>query len=499
MPTLERKPAVVTPQPRPSFDKRLISVINQINAAKNINEILMDLKVPILSLFDADRLTIYAVAQNRKEIISKTKTTDDVLEIRVPMNNKSISGYVALSGKTVSIRSVYDVVEVKSIHAELEFDQSWDKRTGYVTRQVLCVPISFQTKVLGVLQLINKTTGSRFTAEDAGWAESIAEVLGIAFNNHTKVQRRVRTRFDLLLDEHLISPEDLEAALAAPKKKGHDVESLLIEEYGVKKADIGRSLAAHYGCEFMEFHSTITIPLDLTAKVHDKYDFLKRQSWMPIKLSHRKATVIIDNPQDLTKLDSIKMILKPFLIEYVVGLREDVLKFIAHAQGAVVSKEGSIEDLMSELTPEEEETGAPEAELTDSDNAIIKVTNQIIRDAYKLGVSDIHIEPYTGKRPCVVRFRVDGACSKYQEVPASHIRALVSRLKIMSALDIAERRKPQDGKIKFKIDATRTIELRVATVPTQGGQEDVVMRILAASETTSADENGIFPTGISRH
>ena len=491
MPTLEQKPTIVAPQPRQSFDKRLISVINQINAAKNIDEIVIDLKVPILSLFDADRLTIYAVAPNRKEIVSKTKTTDQVIEIRVPMNNKSISGFVASTGKTANIRSVYDVVEIKSIHAELEFDQSWDKKTGYVTRQVLCVPIAFQQKVLGVLQLINKTTGSRFTAEDAGWAESIAEVLGIAFNNHTRVQRRVRTRFDLLLNEHLITPEDLEAALAAPRKRGHDVESLLIEEYKVKKADIGRSLAEHYRCEFVEFNATVTIPLDLTAKVEDKYDFLKRQTWVPIKLQHSKATVLIDNPQDLTKLDSIKMILKPFLIEYVVGLREDILKFIAHAQGAVVTEEGSIEELLTDLEPEEdEEGGGHDAELADSDSTIIRVTNQIIRDAYKLGVSDIHIEPYPGRRPCVVRFRVDGACYKYQEVPASHSRALVSRLKIMAALDIAERRKPQDGKIKFKIDGTRNIELRVATIPTSGAQEDVVMRILAASEPLPLEKMG---------
>ena len=491
MPTLEQKPTIVAPQTRQSFDKRLISVVNQINAAKNIDEILIDLKVPILSLFDADRLTIYAVAPNRKEIVSKTKTTDEVLEIRVPINNKSISGFVALTGKMVTIRSVYDVVEIKSIHAELEFDQSWDKKTGYVTRQVLCMPIAFQQKTHGVLQLINKTTGSRFTAEDAGWAESIAEVLGIAFNNHTKAQRRVRTRFDLLLDERLISPEDLEAALAVPRKRGHDVESLLMEEYGLTKADIGRSLAAHYRCEFMEFSPAITIPFDLTAKVQDKYDFLKRQSWMPITLQDSKATVIIDNPMDLTKLDTITMILKPFSVEYVVGLREDILKFIAHAQGAVIRDGGSIEDLLTDLEPEEEEEGGGyDGELTDSDSVIIKVANQIIRDAYRLGVSDIHIEPYPGRRPCVVRFRVDGACYKYQEVPASHSRALVSRLKIMSALDIAERRKPQDGKIKFKIDGTRAIELRVATIPTQGAQEDVVMRILSASEPLPLSQMG---------
>ena len=490
MPTLERKPTGVALQPRVSFDKGLISVINQINAAKNIDEILIDLKVPILSLFDADRLTIYVVvpsrkeivSPNRKEIVSKTKTDDDVIEIRVPINNMSISGYVALTGQTVNIRSVHDVVEIKSIHAELKFDQTWDKKTEYVTRQVLCVPIAFQQKILGVLQLINKRAGSRFTAEDAGWAESIAEVLGIAFNNHTKVPHRVRTRFDLLLDEHLIEPGDLEAALASPRNKRRDGESLLIEKYGLAKADIGRSLAQHYCCEFMEFSPTIIIPLELTAKVKDYFDFLKRHLWMPIALQDSKVTVIIDNPNDLTKFDIIKMILKPFKIKYVVGLREDILKFIAHAQGALVSHGGSIEELLTGLEEEETEGEDSDLELTESDSVIIKVTNQIIRDAFRLGVSDIHIEPYAGRRPCIVRFRVDGACFKYQEVPASHTKPLVSRLKIMAALDIAERRKPQDGKIKFKLDGTRTIELRVATVPTQSGQEDVVMRILAASE-----------------
>ncbi len=474
--------------------QRLIAVINQINVAKNIDDILINLEVPILSLFDAERLTIYAVALNRKDIVSKTKTTDTLREIRVPMNTKSIAGFVGATGKTVNISNVYDVGEIKSIHAELEFDQSWDKKTGYVTQKVLCVPIAFQQKTLGVLQLINKTTGSRFTAEDAAWAESIAEVIGIAFNNHTKAQRRVRTRFDLLLDEHLITPEDLETALAAPKNKWLDVESFLIEEYGLKKVDIGRSLAQHYRCEFMEFSPAMTVPLDLAIKVQDKYDFLKRQFWMPIKLQRSKATVIIDNPQDLTKLDLIPVILKPFLVEYVVGLREDILKFIAHVQGT----EGSIEDLITGLESEEDdENGSQEVELTDSDSAIIKVTNQIIRDAYRLGVSDIHIEPYMGKRHCVVRFRVDGVCHKYQEVPSNHARALVSRLKVMAGLDIAERRKPQDGKIMFKIAEGRTIELRVATVPTQGAQEDVVMRILAASEPLPLPQMGFSEWNLS--
>src|SRR5207244_12295342 len=89
------------------------------------------------------------------------------------------------------------------------------------------------------------------------------------------------------------------------------------------------------------------------------------------------------------------------------------------------------------------------------------------------------------------RYRIDGQCIEYQRIPGAYRRAIVARLKIMSMLDIAERRKPQDGKIKFKMPDSREIELRVATIPTQGGNEDVVMRILAASEPIPIDKLGM--------
>ena len=92
--------------------------------------------------------------------------------------------------------------------------------------------------------------------------------------------------------------------------------------------------------------------------------------------------------------------------------------------------------------------------------------------------------------PCIVRLRIDGDCQKYLEVPAPHRSALVQRLKIMAKLDIAEKRKPQDGKIRFR-GPMGTIELRVATIPTTGGNEDVVMRILAASQAAAARQDGL--------
>jgi type II secretory ATPase GspE/PulE/Tfp pilus assembly ATPase PilB-like protein len=120
--------------------------------------------------------------------------------------------------------------------------------------------------------------------------------------------------------------------------------------------------------------------------------------------------------------------------------------------------------------------------MAENDSTIVRLANQIIVDAYKRGASDIHVEPYAARADTVIRIRIDGSCLEYQRIPASYRRALVSRLKIMARLDIAERRKPQDGKIKFRLPQGREIELRVATIPTAQGDEDVVMRLLAASE-----------------
>jgi type II secretory ATPase GspE/PulE/Tfp pilus assembly ATPase PilB-like protein len=143
---------------------------------------------------------------------------------------------------------------------------------------------------------------------------------------------------------------------------------------------------------------------------------------------------------------------------------------------------GSIEEILGQLEPSEEE-GAEDAEkVSEEDSAIVQLVNKMIIDAYHRNASDIHIEPRHGKNHAHIRVRVDGACQLYQTVPFTYKRAIVSRIKIMADLDIAERRLPQDGKIKFRKYAPLDIELRVATIPTAGGNEDVVMRLLAAGE-----------------
>ena len=160
---------------------------------------------------------------------------------------------------------------------------------------------------------------------------------------------------------------------------------------------------------------------------------------------------------------------------------------------------GSVGELLSGMEDGDEDGEGGPVEVSEAvENELVKLLNKIIVDAYRQGVSDIHIEPLPGKGKTGIRFRKDGSLVPYIEIPASYRSALVARIKIMCDLDISERRKPQDGKIKFKKYGPLDIELRVATIPSTGGVEDVVMRILAAGEPIPLDKLGVLPFNLDR-
>jgi type II secretory ATPase GspE/PulE/Tfp pilus assembly ATPase PilB-like protein len=251
----------------------------------------------------------------------------------------------------------------------------------------------------------------------------------------------------------------------------------------VPKHEVGAALSQYYKLPFYEFSDKLIPPPDLMRDL--KIEFLKRNLWLPLRRDEQgNIVVLIDNPQDIQKIDSIHQVLRSRKIALAVGLRKDIQQWLGAADNAGANK-GNIGDILSDLGAEaamEKELDLGGSEVDENDSAVIRLANQIIVDAYKARASDIHIEPYGAARDTMIRLRIDGGCGEYQKVPGAFRRALVARVKIMAQLDIAERRKPQDGKIKFRLPDGRDIELRVATVPTQGGNEDVVMRILAASE-----------------
>jgi len=270
--------------------------------------------------------------------------------------------------------------------------------------------------------------------------------------------------------------------MAEARRKRCEVETVLLETYRIPPADLGQALSRFYGCPFLPFDDHLVIDRSLLKDLN--FEFLKANFWLPLRRDGVTIDVLVDNPKDLLKTEHIQMLLRGAPLRWLVGLRKDILHYLASATGRHAEL-GSIQDIVGELT--EEALGLDDEDdnvggLAENDSTIVRLANQIIVDAYKRGASDIHVEPYAARADTVIRIRIDGSCLEYQRIPASYRRALVSRLKIMARLDIAERRKPQDGKIKFRLPQGREIELRVATIPTAQGDEDVVMRLLAASE-----------------
>ena len=495
---MAQQESVLVLQERLAYEQRLVQLVDRIHSARGLDSIFIELQGEILGLLDADRMTLYAVDADRRELYSKFLAIDTVKEIRLPIAEKSIAGFVAASGRVINIADAYDLAEISKISPTLSFDSSWDKKTGFRTQQILAMPIMHDGRAIGVIQLLNKKHGGRFTKEDEASAARIAKTLGIAFYNQTQIsqsQNRPKTKFDYLLAQHRVSQDELNSAVAESRRRQVDVESILIEQYKVPKSELGISLSQFYRCPFMEYDERILPPPDLMKDL--KHEFLKRNYWLPIRREDDGILVLIDNPQDLQRVDSISQALRNRKIKLAVALRKDILLYLGAASGEYASKD-SIGNILGELKDEGgyESLDSGLGELDENDSAVIRLANQIIMDAYKSRASDIHIEPYGAQKDTVIRYRVDGGCLEYQKIPGAYRRAIVTRLKIMSQLDIAERRRPQDGKIKFRMPDGRDIELRVATVPTANQNEDVVMRILSASEPISLDRLGMTPRNL---
>ena len=461
----------------------LLDITNRIHAAQNIRQILVDLKDGILNLFNAHSITIYVVDRSRNEIYSMFLAGAQVKEIRVPINNKSIAGYVANSGKVINIADAYDIEELKKLDKELAFDLSWDKKTGFRTKQILAAPIFHDKTLMGVLQILNRKDGpGKFSEDERGFLQEISDVLGVAFFNQERYSRRRKTRFDYLISHDLLKEDDLDNALEESREAKETVEDFMIRKYKIPREEIGRSFEEFFHCKFVPFSDKLPIPGDLLINL--KRDYLRRELWVPLEKKDGVIRIIVDDPNNILKRDMIENLLRTKSVRYDVSLPDDIVKFINYFYQSP-EDESSITDILGKLDEEEQTQEEEEGDVvTESDSVIMQLVNKIILDAHAKRASDIHVEPNIAKKNVEVRYRVDGDCAIYQTLPYGYRAAVVSRIKIMSNLDITVRRLPQDGKIKFRKPGGEEIELRVATIPTQGGVEDVVMRILAKAGDT---------------
>ncbi|MDF0642909.1 MAG: GspE/PulE family protein [Nitrospira sp.] len=288
---------------------------------------------------------------------------------------------------------------------------------------------------------------------------------------------------DALVLRGCVAPIDVEAAIEEAKG-GEDLEGILLDTYQVPKEAVGTALSEFYQCPYLPYDERTIIDAELFKTLN--IDYLKRNLWLPIARHGTLIDVLTTDPNDPEKNWDVRRAFSGASIRYSVGLKRDVEQFLAAV--ARPAKNTLLGEILSELVhdiPVVQPLENPTSTVDENDSAIVRLANHMILEADRLSASDLHIEPYADRKDTAVRYRVDGSCFTHMKIPAAYRRAIVSRLKIMANLDIAERRKPQDGKIAFKLSTSRNIELRVATLPTAGGEEDVVLRLLTAKEPMS--------------
>ena len=329
-------------------------------------------------------------------------------------------------------------------------------------------------------QLRAKRIGEYLTDEQIVTPEQLVAAVGRQAGSNLRLG-------DVLLQEKLITPEDLKTALT---KQGLDrkkaLGEIVVSMGMVDENTIKRMLVKKLGIPFVNIKN---FNVDINAITVVPIGFALKHSVMPLLQQDKTLIVALENPMQWELLNELRF-LTNLRVEPVMASKDDILQAIKRLYKSAASTQ-PIDDLASDLILADEVDESPEENIAESDNTLVRLVNKVILDAYHQGVSDIHVETYSGKRCTVIRFRIDGTLSKYFEFPPNFRNALISRIKIMAKLDISEKRKPQDGKIEFRLHGDEKIELRVATVPTANGLEDIVMRVLAASHPIPLAQIGL--------
>ena len=307
---------------------------------------------------------------------------------------------------------------------------------------------------------------------------------------------------DILLKVKVVDEKKLEDARTRSRKDGISLEKALIKLQYVTEEQLARAISFQYDLPFVSLEN-MNIDAELARFTNASY--AQKQRIVPVSKIGSTLTLAMAHPISLHELKELETATRLKIIPVIARESEIVTaqQRLYRSLSAPVQDESEettldIPDSIAEILTRTEFSDEPDVEdevkkVTERDSVIVKLVNKIIYDAYHRRASDIHIEPYPGKNDIIVRIRVDGQCKLYQRIPYKYKYAIPSRIKIMSELDIAERRKPQDGKINFKKFGPIDVELRIATMPTVGQLEDVVIRILHTGDPISYEDLGINP------
>jgi len=282
---------------------------------------------------------------------------------------------------------------------------------------------------------------------------------------------------EILLDEGLVSEAQLLAAMDATATRGQSLGRVLVEEGVLSETQLVAALASQVGMEFVDLDE---YPVDRAAVAMVPVAVCRRHTVLPVAFGDGGIKVAMADPGNVLAIDDLRSVTGMQVVA-VVAVHDNLVRAIDRYCRA----DSEMEDLAEAFEDEQEKEEVDLSrigELGDDDAPIVRLVNLLVTQAITDRASDIHVEP--AENDVLVRYRIDGVLHEIQRAPKQAQNGLISRLKIMSDIDIAERRKPQDGRMSV-MHKGRKIDLRVATLPTVWG-EKVVMRILDNS-TASLD------------
>src|SRR5215510_4691106 len=338
---------------RLAFQKSLQTVTNRIHATSNVDEIMLEVSADICSLFNADRLTIYVTGDDKASIISKVKTgLNSFRDLKLPLAEHSIAGYVGMSRKMLNLRDVYDDSELKSHNPNLRVLQEVDKRTGYRTKQMLVAPVleAPTGDLLGVVQLINSKAGGPFgPLAEEGMIE-LCKTLAIALKQRSKLGVP-KSKYDFLVADAKISAAELETAARTARKKAIDIETVLVEECNVKPAAIGEALAKYFGVKYEPHKPDRVKPMDLLKNL--KREYVAEGQWCPLEENPQGLLVMCLDPERVKASKVVNNIFPKARIKYCVTTLKEFKDTLDSFFGAAADL-GDIGDLLEGLGSEEE-------------------------------------------------------------------------------------------------------------------------------------------------
>src|SRR5262245_44292096 len=340
---------------RLAFQKQLQAVTNKIHATNNIDEIMLEVSADVCALFNADRLTIYSMGEDKQSIISKVKTgLNSFKDLKLPLAEHSIAGYVGMAKKTANLKDVYDENELRALNQNLRFLQEGDKRTGYRTKQMLVAPIleAGSSELLGVIQIINNKAGVPFGALAEEGVNELAQTLAIAFKQRQKPQL-AKTKYDYLIADAVLSAGEFELAARQARKKAIDIEQVLTDEFQVKIPAIGAALSKFFGVPYEAFKSDRIKPQDLLKNL--KREYVESNQWLPIDEAKEGLTVMCLDPERIRSSRIASNVFPKSKILYRVTTQKDFKETINQFYGgdAPGADTGDVADMLATLGDDE--------------------------------------------------------------------------------------------------------------------------------------------------